>query len=269
MKRLLWIWVMMSPWCKGITQTLSLEEAQQLARINYPLMSQKDLLEKTGQYTLENIAKGKLPQLMLAGQATYQSEVTEIPIKIPNQNIPTLSKDQYRLYAEVIQPISDRATVRQQEKVQRAINQNALDKLEVELYSLKERVNNLYFGILLIDEQKRINQLARQDLQTGINKITAAINNGTDYRSSLDKLNTEVLHLDEKDIELNAERRALLQVLSQFMGKRLSDSVHLQIPAERTMDATIRRPELRVFESQHAIYDAQQQLLHRKIWPKL
>ncbi|MBD0287748.1 MAG: TolC family protein, partial [Flavisolibacter sp.] len=89
------------------------------------------------------------------------------------------------------------------------------------------------------------------------------------YRSSLDKLNTEVLHLDEKDIELNAERRALLQVLSQFMGKRLSDSVHLQIPAESTMDATIRRPELRVFESQHAIYDAQQQLLHRKIWPKL
>src|SRR5689334_13531606 len=115
-------------------QPLTLEQCYALAAQNYPLVKQRELIKQTGEYTISNISKGALPQLAVNGQATYQSDVTQIPIKLPNMDIPTLSKDQYKLYGEISQPFTDLITVQQQKNVQRAVTENQQQNLEAELY---------------------------------------------------------------------------------------------------------------------------------------
>ena len=101
------------------------------------------------------------------GQATYQSDVTQIPVSLPGLNIPVISKDQYRLYGEVSQSITDLFTVRNQQKVIHANADIEIQKTEVELYKLRERINNLFFGILMIDAQIGQVELLKKDIKTG------------------------------------------------------------------------------------------------------
>nr|HPH22087.1 TolC family protein [Haliscomenobacter sp.] len=134
----------------AFTQTgkLSMDSCYAMAKRNYPLLKQYALIEKSREYSLENAAKGTLPQLNLAGQGTYQSEVTRIPISLPNLEIPTLSKDQYKLYAEVAQPITDLFTVKYQKELIKSNAEVESQKIEVELFKIKERINQLFFGII-------------------------------------------------------------------------------------------------------------------------
>jgi outer membrane protein TolC len=97
---------LMPPEAKAQT-TLTIQDCYSLAKANYPLLKQRDLITKSKEYTVQNASKGYLPQLSINGSATYQSEVTAIPISIPGMNVPTLSKDQYKLYAEVNQTAYD------------------------------------------------------------------------------------------------------------------------------------------------------------------
>ena len=136
---------------------LTLNDCYKLAEQNYPLIKQRELIGKTADYTIENIQKGYLPQLNINGQATYQSAVTAIPIKLPGFNIPTLSKDQYKLYGELSQVLYDGGEIKQQKQLQKtdeAVNQQ---QLEADLYQLKDRVNQLFFGVILLDEQLNVN----------------------------------------------------------------------------------------------------------------
>lgn len=249
-------------------QWLTLDQAYQMAKENYPLIKQRELIRKSGQYSMENIAKGALPQFSIAGQATYQSEVTEIPIKLPNQDLPQISKDQYRIYGELVQPLTDLITVKHQKEIQEATMQYATDDLETELYKVRDRVNALYFAILLLEEQRRQNALTKQDIQNGINKVNAAIQHGTDFRSSADKLKAESLKIDQRDIELTASRTAYLEMLGLFIGQALSETTELQPPQPVPVLIAIDRPELRAFSSQQKVYDAQARLLHTKTLPR-
>src|SRR5580693_9333854 len=99
-----------------MAKTFTIDDCYRLARQNYPLIKQKGLIVKSKEYSIENALKGYLPQLSINGQATYQSDVTEIPIKIPNTSIPTISKDQYRIYAEIDQTISDGGLIKMQKE---------------------------------------------------------------------------------------------------------------------------------------------------------
>ena len=189
-------------------KSVSIEECYRLARQNYPLIRQKELIAKSYQFSIENASKGFLPQINLFGQGTYQSEVTEIPIKMAGLEIPVLSKDQYKLYAEISQPLFDGGVIKQQKEALAANAKIEDQKLEVELYNLKERINQLFFGVLFIDEQVKQNDLLKHDLLSGISKAEAAIVNGTALKSSADALKTELLKADQRTTELRATRKA-------------------------------------------------------------
>ena len=119
-------------------QPLSIDSCYAMAKRNYPLVKQYDLIEKSRSYSLNNVAKGYLPQVNIGGYATYQSNVTQPAL---NQNLPgalpifeTISKDQYKVYGEVIQPITDLFTLKNNKEL---IEVNAgveAQKLKVELY---------------------------------------------------------------------------------------------------------------------------------------
>lgn len=132
----------------GINAQITLEECQRKTQENYPLVHQYGLVEKTKEYNLENAAKGYLPQFALSAKASYQSDVTELPVKIPGVELKRLPKDQYQVMLELQQKIWDGGGIRMQKKQTIAEADVEKEKLNVDMYSLNSRVNDLYFGIL-------------------------------------------------------------------------------------------------------------------------
>ncbi len=132
---------------------LTLEQAYELARQHYPVIRQKDLVRQTANLTIENLSKGYLPQLNISGQATYQSDVTSVPVSIPGIKIDAPEKDQYKIQAELTQLVYDGGNTHAQKSIQNANAQVEEQKAEVELYKVKDRINQLYLGVLLVDAQ--------------------------------------------------------------------------------------------------------------------
>ena len=143
---------------------LTLEECQRRAQDNYPLVRQYGLIEKARGYDLSNAGKGYLPQFSLSGKATYQSDITRLPVEIPNLDIKTASKDQYQVMLEVQQTLWDGGDIRSRKRLTRAASEVELEKQHVDMYALTDRVNQLFFGILLLDEQLKQNSLLQEDL---------------------------------------------------------------------------------------------------------
>jgi outer membrane protein TolC len=249
--------------------TLSLEQCHLLARQNYPLAKQQQLISKSKEYSVSNISKGYLPQISVNGQATYQSEVLELPIKIPGVAVPQIDKDQYKIYGEINQPLTDLLTIKYQKTLVETNSMIQEQNLEVELYKLKERINQLYFGTLLIDEQITQMDLLKKDIQSGIDKISAAVVNGTALKSNADVLKAELLKADQKLIELNAARKSYLEVLGLFIKKSLDENSTLQKPENISGSKTISRPELILFDHQKKSYDVQNKLITAKNLPRL
>ncbi|HMV08844.1 MAG TPA: TolC family protein [Cyclobacteriaceae bacterium] len=250
-------------------QSLTIETCYALAAENYPLVKQRELLTKSNEYTLQNLSKGYLPQLIIAGQATYQSEVTQVPISLPGMNIPTLSKDQYKFYGEVNQTLFDGGVIKQQKLTQQSNLEVEQQKLEVELYKIKERVNQLFFGILLVDEQIRQTELLKQDINLGLKKTEAAIANGTAFKSSADVLKAELLNADQRTTELKAGRIAYAEMLGMFINRQLDATVTLEKPKALVVSPEINRPEITLYESQNKTIDAQYKMLTARNLPKL
>ena len=240
-----------------------------MAQRNFPLIKQYGLLEESKNYSLENANKGFLPQVYVAGQATYQSAVTQIPISLPNVNIPTLSKDQYKLYGEVSQPITDLFLVKNNKTMVEANTQVETQKIEVELYKLKERLNQLYFGVLLIDEQLTQASLRIKDIQTGIDRTTVALQNGMATQNNLNTLKAELLKANQRIIELKATRKGYLDMLSYFIGTAIPENARLDKPKTQVLSSSINRPELALFDLQKKTFDAQNKLLLNKTLPHL
>lgn len=248
--------------------SLSIDECYQLARQNFPLIKQKDLIQKTKEYSITNISKGYLPQFVVNGQATYQSDVTEIPIKLPNTSISTLDKDQYKIYAEVNQAVFDGGVKRLQKQSVEADAAVEQQKLEVELYKLNERINQLFFGILLANEQLAQTDILKKDIQLGITKINAAIANGTALKSSGDALQAELLKTDQRTIELKSVSQAYRDMLGLFINKQLDEHSVLQRPAKIITSQTINRPEILLYDTEKKSLDVQTSLIKAKNLPK-
>jgi outer membrane protein TolC len=250
---------------------LAIREVYQLARRNYPMIRQQGLIEKTRDYSVSNAAKGYLPQLTVQGQATYQSAVTEfkLPVSIPGVEFPSINKDQYKVYGEVNQTIYDGGNVRTQVRSHEANAQVETQKLEVELYKLNDRVNQLFFGVLMLEEQLRQNELLKKDINLGIKKVQALIDNGTAFKSSANTLKAELLKADQRAIDINASRKAYLEMLGLLTGQPLGDSVVLEKPAELPVGGDINRPELKLYDAQNRSLDVQSQLLDVRNRPKL
>ncbi|SDJ02354.1 Outer membrane protein TolC [Pedobacter sp. ok626] len=250
---------------------LNINEVYQLARGNYPLTKQQQLIAKTSEFTVSNAAKGYLPVLSINGQATYQSAVTNFPISIPlpGFTIPKYSKDQYKVYVEGDQIIYDGGLIKNQQQVAKTTEAVQEQSLEVELYQLYSRVNELFFGILLIDEQLKQNGLLLNDIQNGIDKAKALVANGVAYRSSVDELEAQSLQVGQERISLMANKKGYIAMLAIFIGRALDSGTTFERPFMPVLAAEIRRPELLLYDNQKRVYNDQQKLLNLQLLPKL
>ena len=257
----------------ALAQTL--DDCQQAAEQNYPLIRQYALIEQTTQWTVANIQKGWLPQVSAQAQATYQTDVAAWPDQMKAMtaamgiDIKGLTNDQYRLGIDVQQTIYDggaigsqKAVAREQGKVQAAHN-------EVNIYSVRKRVNEMYFSLLLIDEQIKLNVDLQTLLAGSERKLEAMTRRGTAAQSDLQSVRAERLLAQQKATELASQRQMLLRMLSTFCGIEVKEATKPATPAALPKPQAVRRPELKALDAQIGLLNAQERALDAALMPKV
>lgn len=251
---------------------LTLDDCLRLAQENYPLVRQYGLIEKSLEYNLSNAGKGYLPQFAVSGKVTYQSDVTKLPVEIPDISMKALPKDQYQVMFEVQQTLWDGGDIHSRKRLARATSDVELEKQNVDMYALNERINQLYFGILLLDEQLKQNQLLQDDLGRTHKQVSNYIANGIANQSDLDAVSVELLDTRQHRIELETSRQAYTTMLSAFIGKEITPGTVLLKPAmeEVSMQGRmINRPELRLFDAHNEQLNIQESTLKNRLMPRL
>ena len=250
-------------------ETATLEEVQELAKNNYPLIKRNGLIEKTKAYTLENIAKEWLPQINVVGQATYQNEVTQLPFVLPNSSVEPLSKDQYKVYADIQQTVYDGGLISNQKKLAKIQSETEIQKNEVELDQLEERINQIYFGILQSQEQLQQTEITKNDIENGLKKASAQLEYGTILRSQVDVLKAQLIGLEQRQIEIQSLRKNLIETLSLFTKKDFSENTVFETPEKLLLTGENNRAELKLFTLQQQMLETQKSLVESKNLPKL
>ncbi len=265
--RLLLVVLIFSGFRPGYAQ-LTIEECYTKAEANYPLIRQYSLIERAMGYDLSNAAKGYLPQFQVSAKATYQSEVTEIPIDI--EGVEGLSKDQYSATIDLNQNIWDGGNIKAKRESIRT--QAEIDKknLEVTLYSVRDRVNQLFFGILLNDEMLVQNDLYLEDLQRNFTQVSAYIANGIANQADLDAVKVEQVKAVQNGIGLLHTKRAYLQMLSILIGEEIGEATKLVRPEPLPpYPFAIHRPELWLYDAQFRNLEAKRKEINAGLMPQL
>jgi outer membrane protein TolC len=266
MKTLIIIFLVMCTQRTGYAQDpLTIGGCYARAESHYPLIRQKEIMTLSKSYSLENAAKGYLPQVVVGGQASYQSDVTQIPVEMPG--VEPLSKDQYKIFGEVSQSLYHGGVVKQQKRIEEMNGVVEEGKLAVELYQLRNRINELFFGIMLLQEQIVQTELAKQDIESGLKKTEAAIANGIALQSAADVLRAEILGIQQRLIELNSAVTSYKEILGVFINQPADDIV-LQ-KQEMTIVPDINRPELRLYDLQQESLELSRHLLVARRQPRL
>ena len=236
------------------------------------------LIEKTKEYNISNADKGYLPQVSLSAKASYQSDVTEIPVDLPGIDIRGIRKDQYQAMLQLDQVVWDGGNIRARKEVTRATSEVDKQKLEVDMYAINERVNQLFFGILLLKEQLKQNQLMQEELQRNYDNVAAYVKNGIANQADLDAVKVEQLNNIQQRHTLEATYRAYSEMLkiminhpTPLTGNTLKkpDVNALLYKGEAYSAEFIRRPELNLFAAQNQQLEAQRKQLTAKNLPRL
>ncbi|MCF8370996.1 MAG: TolC family protein [Bacteroidales bacterium] len=239
------------------------------AKQNHPLKKQADLYQKQSGLNQQALKKNYYPQLNLNGQMSYQSDVTEINIPVPGIALPEIAKDQYKLNLDASQLIYDGGINQSQQKLEELKSLAMKTGVDVELYKVYDQVSNMYFGILLIDENQKAIDESLKELNKRIEVAEAAVQNGVITRNNLDKLKASKLQLDAKQIELKYKRTGLLKSLSQLTGQEYSTEIRLDYPKEnKTLPTGFARPEHQLFANQQALNREQIDLQQKTRLPK-
>ena len=259
-----------------MAQAQTLEECQQAAERNYPLIQQYDLINKTTELTVSNIQKGWLPQVSASAQATYQSDVVSFPDEMQalyqqmGINMKGLTKDQYRVGIDVQQTVFDGGAIRSQKEIARAQGQVQRVQNEVYIYNVRKRVNEMYFSLLLIDEQIKLNTDLQTLLAGNERKLESMTKRGTAAESDLQSVKAERLNAVQKATELAAQKQMLQRMLSTFCGLEVKEVQKPQLKADgNTITTENHRPELKALDAQIGVLNAQEKALNAALMPKV
>ena len=255
----------------GTQAQLTIDECQTKARENYPLIKRYDLIKKSQEYSLSNAGKGYLPQLVLMAKASYQSDVTSIPVSIPGMNVPALSKDQYNAYIDINQTLWDGGAIGAQKKIANSNAEVEQQQVNVDLYAIQNRVNQLFFGILLFNAQLNQNQIMHDELQRNFATVSSYIENGIANQADLDAIKVEQLKTKQNLIQIQSNKKAYMDMLSYMIGETIDDNTSFVKPAggDLIVSNNINRPELQLFESQNKLFESQKSMIKSSYMPKI
>lgn len=250
----------------------SLEECQRAAEQNYPLIRQYDLIEKTTDLTVSNIMKGWLPQVSASAQATYQSDVASFPDRMQalydqiGLEMKGLKKDQYRVGIDISQTVYDGGAISSQAAIAREQGRVQAAQNEVNLYQVRQRVNEIYFALLLLEDQIRLNGDLQELLAGSEKKLASMEKGGIAAVSDYQNVKAERLNVVQQGVNLASQQRMLRTMLSTLCGIEVND---VQKPPVVEIGTGNNRPEMRLFDSQLRLADAQEKALNAALLPKL
>jgi outer membrane protein TolC len=265
------IFILMS--CIGAQAQLTLDECHRLARANYPEIRQYDLVNLTRDYSVSSLGKAYLPQVSLSAQATLQSAVPEYPAVLKSMltsqgiEMPGLKKGQYKVQAELSQLVWDGGLNAANVKMAQAQAEAETKSADVDLYALEERINDLYFGVLLLDEQiSRIGHTIAL-LQTNLAKMNSLVRNGAAMTSDADAVEADMLYMKQQLTQSEAYRAGYLKVLSLFVGKDISGNAFEKPSDSVPASFSSARPELGYFDAKAEEFSAQEKAVKASTAP--
>ena len=247
-----------------------MEQCKAWARDNYPVIKQYDLVEQSRRFTVANAAKAWLPQVGVSGTASYQSDVTTIPITLPGVDIPTLSKDQYDVNITVSQQVYDGGAVASAKRLAEAQGDVGREQVSVAMYDVNRRVDELFFGILVLDEQLKQVGVLQSDLSLSLASVEAMVKGGTANQTDVDAVKVEQVKVRQRETSLLTQRNTYLKMLSTFIGKEIGDGDTLVKPTLPVLqNCANSRPELALYAAQERLLDARQKSLNVALRPNV
>lgn len=251
-------------------EKLGLEECYSLVEKNYPLVKQNSLLAKQNAFDIQVLKTNKLPQIDFESKASYQSDVIELPISLPDVTITPPNNDQYQATVNVNQLIYDGGLTNAELEEKTASLKTEQKQVEVNLYQLKEQVNQLYFSILLLQEKRALLVAKKKELETTLKEVKAGVKFGTLLPNSDSVLEAELLKIEQQFIELDKDKISNIKSLSQLIGENISTNIILDNPEiSINLETKISRPELDLFQLQKNQIEASEQIIAKKNRPKL
>ena len=256
-------------------QAISLEECYRMARENYPLIRQYGLTEAMSRYSFENAAMGYVPRISLSAQASYQSDAVAFPeefnslLKMAGVEMDGLPKDQYKVQLEISQTIWDGGYAKAQReavKAQQEVSRLTLDK---DIDALKTRINQMYFGILVMEANLRANSYMDTLMTANMSVVESAVANGTAVQSDIDNIKVEILTLRQQRVQLESTLRTYRDMLAIMIGRQIGDDEVFEKPEVQLVDLTQnRRTELMLFDAQIRQIESQKRMLDVAVMPK-
>lgn len=252
----------------------TLEQCRQWACERYPEILRYQLIDQSARYDLSNAARAWLPRFSLSGQATWQNEVPEFPESFSGildqlgEDFQGLRKDQYKVGLELTQTLWDGGTSHAARQVVQADADARRRETEVSLYAVQQRVDDLYFGILLLEETLRQTDQTIVLLDSNLAKVRSLLDNGVAMPSDVDALQAERLSVGQQRLQIEASRASYRRMLELFIGRPLPE--HLERPsASEPADLRSARPELTLFQAQKDLLEAREQSVKSATRPRL
>jgi len=268
MKKVVFILIVTMSLSAFAQQKVTLNDCYNLVEINYPLVKQHQLLAQQNQIDKKIITNSKLPQFNIDAQATYQSDVVEVPI--PNSNIESLNKDQYRATFSVNQLIYNGGLTNAALKVKLGQLKTKQKQLDANIYQLKTQINQLYFSVLLTQETYKLLEAKKRQLQSKLKEVKSGIKYGVLLPASDSVLEAELLKIKQQFIEVESRKSSLIETLSSLIGQSLSSLTEFEVPLIKTqLQTEINRPELDLFQFKKEEINNQEMLISKQNAPKL
>ena len=270
MKKISTLLILLLTFSSFSQEKLSLDACYEMVSINYPLVKQYDLLTDQHDMDVAVIKTEKFPQLDFSAQATYQSDVTSIPVMIPGSTIEPPNKDQYKTTISLSQLIYDGGLIDASIAIKNAGLKTQQKQVEVNLYQLKEQVNKLYFTILLLQEKRELLAAKKTQVATTLKEVKAGVKFGTLLPTSENILEAELLKIKQQFTEIDSNKMSLIETLSKLIGQEISTNIILENPeVSANLESEMNRPELEFFQLKKEQIDATEQLISKKNKPKL
>lgn len=253
----------------------SVERCKEMAREHYPLIRRYGLIEQSRDYTLSNAARAWLPQVTLSGQATLQSDVVSWPeefesmLAMQGLDMPGIRRDQYKVQIDVQQTLWDGGKSRTDRAIAEGEAAQERMSTEVELYAVDSRVEDIYFGILLMQEQQRQIGEMMQRLQTNLDQVNALVENGMAMQADADAVEVQLLTQRQSLGQVEARLQSFRRILGLFIGEELGEAPLPMPVAEEPVGYDSERPELRLMDAQMALLQAREQMVDVSLAPRV
>lgn len=259
----------------SVKSQVTIEECVEKAVVNYPLISKYGLLEATRDIDLAEINNSWLPRIGVYGQVTAQNVVPAFPKSLAGildqmgQSMKGLGKIQYKIGVDVSQNVWDGGISKARREVAMAENEVRKSALDVELYAVRQRVESVFFAILLMEEQIEQSEITQNLLQSNLQQLQSKVRNGVAMQSDADMVEAQALTIKQSIARAKSASDGYRDVLEIFIGESLKGKALERPSSEMPLSDDNLRPELKLFERRLRANNAADRLSNTSLMPKI